>query len=152
VAALVRGSAAPRRWLISEETVMTPSQAPVSCRTYLVRAIETQRIVGIFCARDSRELFRLVDEQVDPEECEYFELDAREGMFFDAQFIEVPLAEDDEDPTDAQAEPLYELDVESVQADERFGAQMTSELAERMNSEAGVAEWRLFEDADIQGA
>lgn len=131
---------------------MSPSQVPAPCGTYLVRVIETQRIVGIFCARDSRELFRLVDEQVDPEECEYFALREREGMFFDAQFVEVPLTQDDEDPAAEPDEPLYELDVESMQADEWRGAQMTSELTERMNSEAGVTEWRLFDDADIQGA
>lgn len=133
---------------------MHSEQAVTDHRTYLVRAIESQRIVGIFCARGSAELFRLVDEQVDPEECEYFEMRAGEGMFFDAQFVELPLACDDEDANAAEpdaAEPLYELDVDAVDEEALCGPQMTSYLLERLNDDGALLGWQLFTEHDVQG-
>lgn len=114
-------------------------------KTYLVRTIETAHVVGIFCAQNSVELFRLVDEQVDPEECEYLEMRVGEGMFFDAQFIEMPV--DDED------EAAYELDVDSVNPlDEECGPQMTGPLYTRLNGEDGAVGWHLFTEEDVQEA
>ncbi len=115
-------------------------------KTYLVRTVETAHVVGIFCAQTSVELFRLVDEQVDPEDCEYLELKSGEGMFFEGQFLDVPLDEEDEDGE-------FDVDVDSINPlDEAYGVQMTSNLYERMNGEEGVTDWHLFTDDDIQKA
>jgi hypothetical protein len=54
----------------------------MSTNTFLVRNAATRQIVGLFCARRSNELFSLLDEQVDPFECEYLELVSGEGLFF----------------------------------------------------------------------
>lgn len=135
---------------------MTAAPAPAPCTAYLVRFVETQRVVGVFCARDSRELFRLLDEQVDPEECEYLALAAGDGAFFDAQFVErAVLVEDDEEIVNVvfePAEPLYEVDLESVPPEQAHEVQMTSRLAERVNGRAALTEWQLFDDNDVQQA
>lgn len=121
-------------------------QGSAKVKTYLVRTIETAHVVGIFCAQDSVELFRLVDGQVDPEDCEYIELKTGDGMFFDAQFIEMPVGEDEE-ATD------YDVEVDSVNPiDETCGPQMTDSLFDRMNGEDGAAGWQLFTEDDVQKA
>lgn len=51
--------------------------------TFLVREARTRRLIGMFCARRSNDLFVLLDEQTDPFECEYLELRAGEGLFIE---------------------------------------------------------------------
>ncbi len=53
----------------------------MASRTFLVRNVDTRQMVGLFCARHSNELFYLIDEQTDPFDCEYLELNAGEGLF-----------------------------------------------------------------------
>ncbi len=53
----------------------------MASKTFLVRNADTRQTVGLFCARHSNELFCLIDEQSDPFECEYLELNAGEGLF-----------------------------------------------------------------------
>jgi hypothetical protein len=53
----------------------------MSTNTFLVRNAASRQIVGLFCARRSNELFSLLDERVDPFECEYLELVSGEGLF-----------------------------------------------------------------------
>jgi hypothetical protein len=53
----------------------------MASKTFLVRNANTCHMVGLFCARHSNELFCLIDEQSDPFDCEYLELNAGEGLF-----------------------------------------------------------------------
>ena len=55
--------------------------AVMSTSTFLVRDADTGRMVGLFCARRSNDLFCLLDERVDPFGCEYLELRPGEGVF-----------------------------------------------------------------------
>ena len=57
----------------------------MSTSTFLVRDADTGRMVGLFCARRSNDLFCLLDERVDPFGCEYLELRAGEGVFVDPE-------------------------------------------------------------------
>jgi hypothetical protein len=54
--------------------------------TYIVRTIETLRLVGIFVAKNPTDLYRLVDLEQNPGSCEYLNLQDGEGLFVDARF------------------------------------------------------------------
>lgn len=118
-------------------------------KTYLVREIETYRIVGIFCAVDSRQLFELIDEQQNPEGCEYLELQAGHGVFFDAVLAE-QFDEGDVESGGSSglsgAEPT--LDIETVH-DEDYPPELTDALRDEVNRTRDG--WLLFTDEDIQG-
>lgn len=59
-------------------------------QTYLVRSRDSKRLVGIFSAEDSGDLFYAVDESADPFECEYFIMLRGEGVFVDGLFTAAP--------------------------------------------------------------
>lgn len=57
---------------------------------YLVRTKIDRTLVGLFCARSVADLARLIDTVFDARECEYLELRANDGLFIEAQFLNVP--------------------------------------------------------------
>ena len=61
--------------------------------TFLVRDADTRRMIGLFCARRSNDLFCLLDERIDPFGCEYLELRPGEGVFVDAEGLTPTVAD-----------------------------------------------------------
>jgi hypothetical protein len=53
---------------------------------YLVRTIHSLRLVGVFVARDPSQLYEVVDEVLDPSNCEYFKMNNLDGVFLGGQF------------------------------------------------------------------
>jgi hypothetical protein len=54
---------------------------------YLVRTKDTKQLVGVFAATNPAELFNIVDEELDPFSCEFFEMQSGDGLFMDGQFV-----------------------------------------------------------------
>ena len=74
--------------------------------TYLVRTIDDHDLVGIFAASNFEELIVLVDECLDPANCEYQWMKSG-GIMWEGPAVPIPIQtteEQDEDPTD-NAEP-----------------------------------------------
>lgn len=59
-------------------------------KTYLVRTANDQTLVGIFCAKTLAGLKKVVSALVEINECEYLELQDKEGLFVEAQFLSIP--------------------------------------------------------------
>ncbi|WP_299814475.1 hypothetical protein [Tardiphaga sp.] len=64
--------------------------------TYLVRIIKNHDLVGIFVARDLREMLITIDECTDPASCEYIKLGAG-GIMWTDRAIPVPIDVPDDD-------------------------------------------------------
>jgi hypothetical protein len=64
--------------------------------TYLVRLINNHDLVGIFIARDFREMLITIDECTDPGSCEYVSLDAG-GIMWTDPAIPIPIDVSDTD-------------------------------------------------------
>lgn len=102
---------------------------------YLVKTEETQQLVGIFCAKDSSQLFDLVDQDLDPFACVYLKLQTGDGLFLDGEFV---VAKDD-DYTYTRIDGKPDSQV-----------RMTEELYDRMPT--GKRGWRKFTASDFSRA
>lgn len=105
---------------------------------FLVRTSDTLRFIGIFVAEDSGALYALVDEQVDPCNCEYLLLRHGEGVFLDGQFADDNYALDDDERSLTDAP-----DACPIQASEHLEERLRRLLP---------ADWTPFEDEDFSGA
>lgn len=94
--------------------------------TYIVRTIDTLRLVGIFVAKTPNALYCLVDNELEPSTCEYLKLQEGEGLHIDAQFT----GDMRDDGTGEGEEVLY-VDIETV--DDPEEPRFTDRLAERLD-------------------
>lgn len=101
--------------------------------TYIVRAVATLRLVGIFDAKNSTHLFWLLDRERDPFGCEYLALQDGEGLYMDALFTGA-MCEDD-----FGGGKTLRVDIEAVPNPE--APRFTDALEERLNRGRS---WNLF--------
>jgi hypothetical protein len=111
--------------------------------TYLVRTIESKRMIGIFSAGDSAQLFFAVDEALDPFRCEYLRLTAGEGVFMDGQFKE-HFAEPTPDTVEVEVD---DIELKDAPSEDRRELQASLKLANRLLAEEDFG-WREFTRAD----
>jgi len=111
--------------------------------TYLVRTIESKRLIGVFAAGTSAQLFQVVDEMLDPFQCEFLHLVAGEGVFVDAQFTET-FAEPKSHTIEVEVVDIELLD---TNANDRREVQATAPLASRLLSEEDFG-WKEFSKTD----
>lgn len=64
-------------------------------KTYLVRMIADQTLMGVFCAESTSKLADIIDNVFDARECEYLELRPNEGLFIEAKFATIPTEDGD---------------------------------------------------------
>lgn len=93
--------------------------------TYLVRTIDTLRLVGIFVAKNSKALFHLIDDELDPCSCEYLALKDEEGIHLDALFT-ANMVDDGTGESD-----VVHVGIESVSDPEE--PRLTDSLARRLD-------------------
>jgi hypothetical protein len=108
--------------------------------TYLVRTLESQRLVGMFLAHDAAGLFYVLDELFDPFSCEFLQMLPGDGMFFDAQFSVVT------EKTPSGEEYEY-VALHDVPEDERDGVCATDALEGRLDAAQDFG-WSEFTDED----
>lgn len=115
--------------------------------TYLVRTIDSKRLIGVFAAEDSAQLFYVVDEALDPFRCEYLRLVAGEGVFMDGQFTE-HFAETKPDTIEVEVD---DIELKDVPCDDRRELQASLKLANRLLVEEDFG-WREFTRVDANNA
>ena len=59
-------------------------------KTYLVRTIEDQVLIGVFCEKSKKALIETISPLIEAQDCEYIVLNEGEGLFVEAQFVCVP--------------------------------------------------------------
>lgn len=112
---------------------------------YIVRTIETLRLVGVFVARNPSELFAVVDEVLCAGQCEYFKLNNDEGVFLDGQFTAE--AECAESPLEEGAK-LY-VHLRAVPEAEATPPEFSERLAQRLDRGRS---WTAFTDTNFAEA
>lgn len=115
--------------------------------TYLVRTIESKRMIGVFAAEDSAQLFFAVDEALDPFRCEFLRLVAGEGVFMDGQFTE-QFAEPKPDTVEVE---VVDIELKDAPTEDRREMQASLKLANRLLVEEDFG-WREFTRADASTA
>jgi len=115
--------------------------------TYLVRTTESKRMIGVFAAEDSAQLFYVVDEALDPFRCEYLRLTAGEGVFMDGQFTE-HFAEPKPDTLEVEVD---DVELKDAPTEDRRELQASLKLANRLLVEEDFG-WREFTRADANSA
>jgi hypothetical protein len=71
---------------------------------FLVRVIDTRDLVGFFFANGLEELAIIIDEAIDPDDCEYIRIGSG-GIMWSGPAIAVPITWPDEDDHDSLGDP-----------------------------------------------
>lgn len=106
---------------------------------YLVRTKDTQRLVGVFAASCPADLFNIVDEELDPFSCEYFEMQDGHGLFMDGQFV-----------TQRDVENIECLTIEPVDILQASGVRMTEQLD--LDIPTAASGWKTFTRKNLAAA
>lgn len=72
---------------------------------YLVRTIEEHDLVGVFYAPNTYSLAFMIDEVLDPDDCEYL-LIGPGGVVWSSPAVEIPVPPDDEDDDGSKDDPV----------------------------------------------
>lgn len=106
---------------------------------YLVRTKDTKRLVGVFAASSPAGLFNIVDEELDPFSCEYFQMHPGHGLFVDGQF-----------ETRKDVESVEFTTIEPLDVLQASGVRMTEQLD--LDIPAGARGWHAFTKKNLAAA